>query len=189
MLLRRKKRRAGQATTADTLSLYYASDVHGSDVCWRKFLGAGRFYGVEALIMGGDLTGKAIVRSTQRARRLLLGDVHRRDAPGHDAQRSSRSCSTAIRFNGMYPWLAAADEIARARERCQAARGALFERVMLEELRRWIDLADERMAAVRDRRLRHAGQRRPVVLRRGARGGVARAGVRRAGRHRSARTR
>ena len=44
-----------------SFSLYYASDVHGSDQCWRKFLGAGRFYGVDALIMGGDLTGKAIV--------------------------------------------------------------------------------------------------------------------------------
>ena len=61
-LIRRKKRddKAGAAT----LDLYYASDVHGSDQCWRKFLGAGRFYGVSALIMGGDLTGKAIVPIT-----------------------------------------------------------------------------------------------------------------------------
>ena len=54
-----KKKRA--PSEDQTLSLYYASDVHGSDQCWRKFLGCGRFYGVDALIMGGDLTGKAIV--------------------------------------------------------------------------------------------------------------------------------
>ena len=54
-----KKKRAPHED--QTLSLYYASDVHGSDQCWRKFLGAGRFYEVQALIMGGDLTGKAIV--------------------------------------------------------------------------------------------------------------------------------
>ena len=62
MLLR--KRKARDQTAASTLDLYYASDVHGSEQCWRKFLGAGRFYGVQALIMGGDLTGKAIVPIT-----------------------------------------------------------------------------------------------------------------------------
>ena len=61
MLLKRAKRRASDTGATDTLSLYYASDVHGSELCWRKFLGAGRFYGVQALVMGGDLTGKAIV--------------------------------------------------------------------------------------------------------------------------------
>src|SRR6266545_3727498 len=61
MLLKRAKREERTRPTTDTLSLYYASDVHGSELCWRKFLGAGRFYGVQALIMGGDLTGKAIV--------------------------------------------------------------------------------------------------------------------------------
>ena len=46
----------------------------------------------------------------------------------------------------MYPWLGSADEIARLRDD-PAARGALFDEVMLEELQRWIDLADERMPA------------------------------------------
>ena len=60
-----RRRRDERRSTAVTTSLYYASDLHGSDVCWRKFLGAGRFYGVDALIMGGDLTGKAIVPITR----------------------------------------------------------------------------------------------------------------------------
>ena len=28
-----------------TRTLYYATDIHGSEVCWRKFLNAARFYG------------------------------------------------------------------------------------------------------------------------------------------------
>ena len=60
-LLTRRRHDRKTAAAAKTVSLYYASDVHGSDVCWRKFLGAGRFYGVDALVMGGDLTGKAVV--------------------------------------------------------------------------------------------------------------------------------
>ena len=55
------RKRADNDRADRTYQIYYASDLHGSDRCWRKFLGAGRFYGVQALIMGGDLTGKAIV--------------------------------------------------------------------------------------------------------------------------------
>jgi Icc-related predicted phosphoesterase len=45
-------------------ALYYASDIHGSDVLWRKFLNAASFYEVGTLIMGGgDLCGRASRRS------------------------------------------------------------------------------------------------------------------------------
>ena len=64
MLASFRKRAKDRDGATQTLELYYASDVHGSEQCWRKFLGAGRFYGVQALIMGGDLTGKAIVPIT-----------------------------------------------------------------------------------------------------------------------------
>ena len=43
------------------MRIFYASDIHGSDRCWRKFLNAAAFYSAEALVLGADLTGKAIV--------------------------------------------------------------------------------------------------------------------------------
>ncbi len=42
-------------------TLFFATDVHGSDICWKKFINAGKFYKAEILILGGDMTGKAIV--------------------------------------------------------------------------------------------------------------------------------
>ena len=45
----------------NALRIFYAADIHGSDTCWRKFLKAGKFYGVDVLTLGGDLTGKAMV--------------------------------------------------------------------------------------------------------------------------------
>jgi uncharacterized protein len=144
VLLGRRKRRSDAPETATT-EIYYASDVHGADQCWRKFLGAGRFYHVSALIMGGDLAGKAIVpietNGSGSFRATFLGETHAGTDPTQLEQ-----LVEAIRFNGMYPWKAAAGEIAR-HERDDAARGRLFDRVMLEELQRWIDLADERMSA------------------------------------------
>jgi len=43
------------------VKLFFAADVHGSEICWKKFVNAGEFYGVDVLILGGDMTGKAIV--------------------------------------------------------------------------------------------------------------------------------
>ena len=42
-------------------TLFFATDVHGSDICWKKFINAAKFYGADIIILGGDMTGKAIV--------------------------------------------------------------------------------------------------------------------------------
>ena len=139
-LLRRRQREREHG--AETLDLFYASDVHGSERCWRKFLGAGRFYGAQAVIMGGDITGKAIVPvacdADGRFSARFLGEE--RTGSG---DRELEELLDAIRFNGMYPWVATPGEVERY-TRDGAAREALFERIMLDELRRWIELADER---------------------------------------------
>lgn len=139
----RRRNKGGDRTASATLDLYYASDVHGSDQCWRKFLGAGRFYKVSALIMGGDLTGKAIVPITIDGESFtahFLGE----DQSGKGADALGK-LEGAIRYNGMYPWPASAGEVAEAHADA-AIREQLFEQVIVDELRRWIDLADERMA-------------------------------------------
>ena len=41
--------------------IFYASDIHASDVVFRKFLNTGNYYHADALIYGGDITGKALV--------------------------------------------------------------------------------------------------------------------------------
>ena len=45
--------------------VYFASDVHGSDVAWRKFVNAAGFYGADVLVFGGDLMGKQLVPIVQ----------------------------------------------------------------------------------------------------------------------------
>ena len=55
-----KKRRA--------LRLFFATDVHGSDVCFRKFLAAAKVYEADVLLLGGDFAGKALVPVLRRGR-------------------------------------------------------------------------------------------------------------------------
>src|SRR3712207_442052 len=43
------------------MRLFFATDIHGSEICWKKFLNAGKFYQADVLVLGGDMTGKALV--------------------------------------------------------------------------------------------------------------------------------
>src|SRR5438105_14513750 len=57
----RKRDRSGE------LTIFFATDVHGSNVCFKKFIGAAKFYGADVLILGGDVTGKMVVPIAQQS--------------------------------------------------------------------------------------------------------------------------
>ena len=43
------------------MKVFFATDIHGSEICWRKFLNAAAFYKADMVILGGDVTGKVLV--------------------------------------------------------------------------------------------------------------------------------
>ncbi len=124
-----------------SLKVYYASDIHGSDRLWRKFVNAGAFYEVDVLVMGGDITGKAVVPiiRSQDGLRVpeMIGD---RVAPDTELE----ALETQIRNRGFYPYLTTDDELAEAHGD-PAAVTALFNRAMADSVRRWLQLAEERL--------------------------------------------
>ena len=128
---------------AQGLRVYYASDVHGSDVLWRKFLNAAKHYGCSHLIMGGDLMGKAIVPIVQSNGSYTAWVV------GEDRQANSREqvdeLERAIRLNGFYPLHVTSEEHQAMRDDA-TIRERLFARAMTEDLERWVGLAEERHA-------------------------------------------
>lgn len=46
--------------------IFFATDIHGSNSCFTKFLTSLQFYKDDALILGGDVTGKQIVPIIQQ---------------------------------------------------------------------------------------------------------------------------
>lgn len=141
-LLRSKSR---PRLSSQTTSLYYASDLHGSEPCWRKFIGAARFYKPDALIMGGDLIGKAIVPieicSDGAFRTHFLGENRR-----GRTEAELVALEKVIRFNGMYPWRAGTEELAAYTDD-KAAQGRLFDEIVAIELERWLDILHNRSGA------------------------------------------
>jgi Icc-related predicted phosphoesterase len=58
-MMMRLKRRAVPRKRA--VRLFFATDVHGSDRCFRKFLAAADVYEADVLLLGGDIAGKGLV--------------------------------------------------------------------------------------------------------------------------------
>jgi Icc-related predicted phosphoesterase len=126
---------------------YYASDIHGSELLWRKFLNAGKFYGADVLIMGGDIAGKAVIPIVRRDGALYAPEI-----AGDQAFREDElpQLERRIRDRGLYPHQMTSDEVALTHGD-QAATDALFLQVMRSTLTRWLEMAAERLDPARTR--------------------------------------
>ena len=125
------------------MRVFFATDIHGSDVCWRKFLNAGKFHKADVLIMGGDMTGKAmvpIVGENGRWRVTLQEQEHVIDGEAELAAMEKR-----IGDRGYYPVRLSPDEMA-AMQADEALVDARFKAEMLGQVERWVALGDERLA-------------------------------------------
>ena len=125
------------------MRVFFATDIHGSDICWRKFLNAGKFHKVDVLIMGGDMTGKAMVPIVQAPSGW---DVTLQEQAIHLASEDELvAMEKRISGRGYYPVRVTRDELDTwaADPTLMEAR---FKAEMLASVERWMALADERMA-------------------------------------------
>jgi len=124
--------------------VFFVSDVHGSDRCFKKFVNAGKFYGADVLILGGDVTGKAIVPMV----RMADGTVKVRDGNTDRLLRSKSEVEGTkknISDAGNYPYVTDPREFEELEAKPEAL-VSLFKTLMVESLESWIALADERLA-------------------------------------------
>ena len=124
-------------------TLFFATDVHGSDICWSKFLNAGKFYGADKLILGGDMTGKAVVpfvhQGGKNYRITLLEQVF--DATNED---ELADLVKRVRSRGYYPYMTNPDEIAELEKNPDRISG-IFMAEVLKVVQQWMDLADKKL--------------------------------------------
>lgn len=123
--------------------LYFATDIHGSDRCFRKFLNAASFYQADVLVMGGDITGKMIVPILPAADGTFTATVfNTRHQTGSDGLPALRKF---IADAGYYPYRTDPDEVA-ALKGDQKALDDLFAKVIRSTLEDWLNLAADRLA-------------------------------------------
>jgi len=123
--------------------ILYGSDFHGSDVVFRKFLSSGIQYKVNALMVGGDVTGKAMVpvihQGGGRYQAHLFGSDKSAATPD-ELEKLKKSISAV----GFYPIVLEQDE-AQELENDPAKMSARFETEMCNRVREWMKLAEEKL--------------------------------------------
>ncbi len=129
-------------------TILFCSDLHGSTSCFRKALNSPAYYSergrqVDALVIGGDMTGKLVVPVLAEGggyRSYLLG-AERRLAGEAELAAFVGQCETL----GAYPKVFEPDEY-EAFQDDPARQEQVFNELMLDRLRSWLELADERLA-------------------------------------------
>lgn len=126
-----------------TTKIFFATDLHGSEKCFLKFVNAAKFYKADVLIMGGDITGKLMIpiikEPNGKYHATLLGSD--RDAKN---EQELLDLQRVVRFAGYYPYLTNPEEMNEL-QADDAKVQVVFKRLMLETVKRWVQLAEERL--------------------------------------------
>ena len=124
------------------LRIYFSTDIHGSERCFRKFLAAATTYEADVLIMGGDIAGKGLVPI--RAQDGMLTAQVRGESvslPREDEER----LRAEINRLGFYSVIGDPAEMDRLEADPKAVDQA-FRREIVAQIQAWCRLADERLA-------------------------------------------
>ena len=124
--------------------LFFASDFHGSQRIFRKFINAAKHYEAHVLVMGGDVVGKLAIPVIREAnggfRAHLMGKTERLEG-ADDLKRFEDRLGTL----GYYSKIMDDDEYQALRSDPVAV-DRLFHELARERLASWIDLAETRLA-------------------------------------------
>lgn len=124
-----------------TTRIFFATDVHGSEVCWMKFINAGKFYKADVIILGGDVTGKAVIPLIRRENNFEASFLGKKLVyPVEKIEELEKE----ILDKGCYPYRTNPDEVEELKSNAKR-RDELFLELMTQTIRRWVRIADERL--------------------------------------------
>jgi uncharacterized protein len=121
--------------------IFFATDLHGSEVCWRKFLNAAKFYDADVLICGGDMTGKAIVPIVEEDGRFTVTMGGQTQTIGPD---QVGDVEGQVRRKGYYPLRMSVERLHELDQHPEK-RAETFQLVMLDGVQRWMEMAKDKL--------------------------------------------
>ena len=125
------------------IKLFFATDIHGSDICWSKFLNAGKFYEADVLILGGDMTGKAVIPFIHQG-----GNKYRITLLQQEFDISTdeelQDMVKRVRSRGYYPYVTNPDELLELEKKPELVHEIFLSQV-LRVVQQWMDLADKKL--------------------------------------------
>jgi uncharacterized protein len=131
-------------TSKKATRLFFATDLHGSERTYRKFINSGKFYEVDILVMGGDITGKLLIPIIKEKdghyRATLQGRVEQ-----ISTQKELDDLIVRLGTLGFYYKVMEEAEYRLLSADANAV-NELFHTMARQRLEQWVDLAEERLA-------------------------------------------
>ena len=124
------------------MKIFFATDIHGSETCWRKFLNAAAFYKADLVILGGDVTGKVMIPIVAHTGYWQV--TVRGESIKMETQEELAAIQTQIRNRGSYPAIVTPDELQVLSE-TEGEVDRRFSVEMMHSLDRWLDMADGKL--------------------------------------------
>jgi Icc-related predicted phosphoesterase len=126
------------------MKIYFATDVHGSEICWKKFIAASKFYDTDILILGGDMTGKAIVPIIAQGKDVFKVTLAEQESYLTGMDEVNKMVQT-IQNRGYYPYVTNPDEVTEISS-IPGRSDKLFLEQVMNTVQRWMDYADQKLA-------------------------------------------
>lgn len=134
----------GKRDSAGEQTIFFATDLHGSNVCFKKFVNAGKFYGAKVLILGGDVTGKMVVPIARQDDGSYLSSFAGKEVR-LAGEEDVAAFETRIADMGFYAKVMSEAEFQELREDLDA-QDELFHALIRKRLEEWIEYATPRLA-------------------------------------------
>ena len=126
------------------MKLFFATDVHGSEICWKKFISAAKFYEADTLILGGDMTGKAIIPIIAQGGDKYKVTLLEQESILEGKEAVDKMVAT-IQNRGYYPYVTTPDEVNEI-STTPGRSDALFMDQVMATVAHWMDYADAKLA-------------------------------------------
>jgi len=124
------------------MKIFFATDIHGSEICWRKFINAAAFYKADMVILGGDVTGKVMIPIVEHNGYWQV--TYRGETQRIENREMLAEIEQRIRNRGSYPAVVSPDELQHLSEE-EGEVDRRFSVEMMHSLDRWLDMADTKL--------------------------------------------
>ena len=123
--------------------IFFVTDIHGSDRCFRKFINAAKFYKAHYLILGGDITGKIMIPIVDMGNGKWFAD-YLGEKKNMSKITEVEELEKSMGDSGIYPLRISRTEYEEL-EHDKKKVDEEFNRAMKNSIERWLKLADERL--------------------------------------------
>jgi Icc-related predicted phosphoesterase len=123
--------------------ILFATDVHGSEICFMKLLTGCSVYKANIAILAGDITGKMIIPIIEQ-----IDGTFKATFMGSDIKVNSKAeqqdLEKRIRNSGFYPYYTTEKELEELNNNKEKLH-ELFDLLAVETVKRWMSIAEERL--------------------------------------------